>query len=174
MKAADRIAARRAKEAQDKAPKAKSVSKKAGRAASVAEYLAGLTPEKRAQISGVLSLVRKSMPAGYEEAMNWGVISWHIPLSRFPDTYNGFPLTYVGLAAQKNYNSLYMMAVYGNKAQEARLRQGFEGEGKKLDMGKSCIHFQTANDLALGVIRDLIARTSVDDFIAIYESSRKN
>jgi hypothetical protein len=170
MKAADRIAARRAKEAKEKAPKPKTISKKAGRAASVVEYLAKLTPEKRAQISGVLSLVRNSIPAGYEEAINWGVISWHIPLSRFPDTYNGFPLTYVGLAAQKNYNSLYLMSVNGNKAQEARLQQGFEREGKKLDMGKACIHFQTEHDLALGVIRDLIARTSVDDYIALYRS----
>ena len=102
--------------------------------------------------------------------MNWGVISWQIPLSRFPDTYNGFPLTYVGLAAQKHYNSLYLMSVYGNKAQETRLQQGFAREAKKLDMGKTCIHFQTEHDLALGVIRDLIARTSVDDYIAIYRS----
>ena len=173
MKAADRIAARRAKEASAKGPKPKAVSRKAGRAASVAEYLANLTPEKRAQISGVLSLVRKNIPVGYEEAMNWGVINWEIPLSRFPDTYNGSPLTYVALAAHKNYNSLYLMSVYGNKAQEARLQQGFAREGKELDMGKSCIHFQTEGDLALGVIRDLISRTSVDDFIALYRSVKR-
>ncbi len=44
--------------------------------------------------------------------MNWGVINWAIPLEELPDTYNGQPLCYVGLGAQKNYSSFYLMGAY--------------------------------------------------------------
>ena len=44
--------------------------------------------------------------------------------------------------------------------------------GKKLDMGKSCIHFQNADDLPLDVIGELIAIVSVDQWITIFEASR--
>jgi hypothetical protein len=42
--------------------------------------------------------------------------------------------------------------------------------GKKLDMGKSCIHFRKAEDLPLDVIADTIRKTPVDAFIARYEA----
>jgi hypothetical protein len=44
--------------------------------------------------------------------MNWGVITWGIPLEEFSDTHNGQPLCYVGLGAKKNHNSLYLMGAY--------------------------------------------------------------
>src|SRR3954465_8945172 len=94
-------------------PAKKSRSKTtAGRPTTVAAYLASLTPEKRAVIEEARALVRRHIPKGYVEFMNWGVINWGIPLEEFSDTHNGQPLTYVGLGAQKNYNSLYLMGVY--------------------------------------------------------------
>src|SRR5215475_11295556 len=85
---------------------------KAARPVTVAAYLASLTPDKRAVIEEARALVRKHLPKGYAEFMNWGVINWGIPLEEFADTHNGQPLCYVGLGAQKNYNSLYLMGVY--------------------------------------------------------------
>jgi len=143
------------------------------RAITVAQYLAELPPERRAVISAIRDVINKNMPPGYVESMNWGMISWEIPLSRYPVTYNGQPLSYMALAAQKNNYALYLMCVYQDAALLKKLKESFKKAGKKLDMGKSCIHFKTPNDLALGVIRDLIKRTSVDDFIAIYESGRR-
>src|SRR3954463_6869575 len=92
---------------------ARSPSKaKAARPTTVAAYLASLTPEKRAVIEDARALVRKHIPKGYTEFMNWGVINWGIPLEEFSDTYNGQPLCYVALGAKKNYNSLYLMGAY--------------------------------------------------------------
>src|SRR6476661_1110358 len=85
---------------------------KAARPTTVAAYLASLTPEKREVIEEARAFVRKHLPKGYAEFMNWGVINWGIPLDEFPDTYNGQPLCYIGLGAQKNYNSLYLMGAY--------------------------------------------------------------
>src|SRR5215210_4507101 len=91
----------------------KSPSKtKAVRPTTVAGYLASLTPEKRTVIEEARAFVRKHIPKGYAEFMNWGVINWGIPLEEFSETYNGQPLCYVGLGAQKRYNSLYLMGTY--------------------------------------------------------------
>src|SRR5258708_352808 len=50
------------------------------RPATVAAYLASLAPEKRAVIEEARALVRRHIPKGYAEFMNWGVINWGIPL----------------------------------------------------------------------------------------------
>src|SRR5262245_58618690 len=100
------------------------------------------------------------------------MIGYYVPLSRFPDTYNGQPLALAGLAAQKQYFSLYLMRVYG----DPKMRDWFESEyakaGKKLDMGKSCVRFQSADDLPLDIIGKVIASTSVDEYVEVYEAAR--
>src|SRR5215203_6929426 len=85
---------------------------KAARPATVAAYLASLTPEKRTVIEAARAFVRRHIPKGYAEFMNWGVINWGIPLDEFSNTYNGQPLCYVALGAHKSYNSLYLMGAY--------------------------------------------------------------
>src|SRR3954468_18118755 len=75
---------------------------KAARPTTVAAYLASLTPEKRAVIEAARALVRRHIPSGYAEFMNWGVINWGIPLEKFSNTHNGQPLCYVGLGAKKS------------------------------------------------------------------------
>lgn len=136
------------------------------------EYIASLPADRRRELAAVRQVVKKNMPKGYEEMYLWGMISWSIPLSRFPDTYNKQPLCYIALAAQKNYSSLYMMGCYGDAGQLALLKKAFADAGKNLDMGKSCIHFQVAADLPLAAIGKLVAAVTPEKWIAIYEKSR--
>ena len=143
------------------------------KATTVAAYLAELDPVRRAEIEAVRDLVNAALPAGYREEMTYGMITWVIPLDDYPDTYNGQPLAYVGLAAQKNSNSLYLNCVYASAERTERLKQAWAAAGKKLDMGKSCIRFRRAADLALDVVRDEIAATPPSEFIAIYEQTRR-
>ncbi len=142
-------------------------------AVSVADYLASLPPERRAVVARVRDLVNARLPAGYAETMAFGMIGWGVPLARYPDTYNKQPLGYVALAAQKNGYSLYLMGVYAIAEQERKLRAAAAAMGKKLDMGKSCLRFKKPEDLPLEAIGDLIAEVGVDDYIAVYEASRK-
>jgi hypothetical protein len=142
-------------------------------AKTVAEYLESLPKERRAAIETVRKVVRKSLPRGYREAMGYGMIVWAVPLSRYPDTYNGEPLCYAALASQKSYCALYLMGVYQVPAQAAALEAAFRAEGKKADMGKSCIRFRTPEDLPLAAIGRLVASTPVEAFVARYEASRK-
>jgi hypothetical protein len=139
------------------------------KAATVEAYLNELPPDRREVISRVRGVILENLPAGYVEAMNWGMICYEIPLKDYPNTYNGQPQEYAALAAQKNYYALYLMAVYGDPQKEARLREGFAQAGKKLDMGKSCVRFRKLEDLPLEVIAEIIASTSPNDLKALHE-----
>lgn len=142
-------------------------------ATTVDDYLAGLPAERAAVVATMRDFVNTHLPQGYVETMAFGMIGWGIPLSRYPDTYNLQPLGYVALAAQKNGYSLYLMGVYADGEQARALRAAATAEGKKLDMGKSCLRFKRPQDLPLQAIGKLIASMSVEDYIAMYEASRK-
>ncbi len=142
------------------------------KAATVADYLAELPADRRAEIEKVRDIVNAALPAGYREGMGWGVIGWVVPLEVHPDTYNKQPLIYAGLAAQKNYNSLYLTCVYASKERTRRLQDAAATAGKTLNMGKSCIRFKSADDLPLDHIRKEIASTPPDEFITLYEEAR--
>lgn len=141
------------------------------KATTVAEYLDSLPPDRKKALAKVRAVVRKNLPKGYVEHMGWAGINWSVPLSVYPDTYNGHPLDYVALASQKNYASLYMLVAYGDAAQAARLRDGFAKAGKKLDMGKSCIRFTDPDDLALDVIGEVVASTPMRKWIGIAKAA---
>ncbi|MGM0446016.1 MAG: iron chaperone [Bacillota bacterium] len=142
-------------------------------AETVKEYLDELDDEKRSVISEVRKEILKNLPEGYKESMNWGMISYEVPLSTYPDTYNNKPLMFAGLAAQKNHYSLYLTPVYQSEALKRWLLKQFEKENKKIDMGKSCLRFKKIDDLPLKAVGELIKRISVQKFIDIYEESRK-
>ncbi len=135
-------------------------------------YLAELPLERRELVSRVRDLVNANLPDGYRETMAWGMICWGIPLERYPNTYNGQPLGYAALAAQKNHLSLYLNGVYASEERAQRLKQAYAAAGKKLDMGKSCIRFKKAEELAEDVLAEAIRSVPVEEFIAEYERSR--
>ena len=137
------------------------------------QFLAALPPDRRAVVSAVRAVILENLPDGYVETARSGMLSYEIPLERYPKTYNKLPLSYAALAAQKNYYALHLMSVYSNPAEAKQLEASFRKAGKKLDIGKSCVRFKTLDDLPLEAIGAAIARTSVDEFIARYEASRK-
>ena len=139
-------------------------------AGTVAQYLKELPADKRKVIAALRRLIRKNLPKGYQEAMGWGLISYNVPLSRHSKTYNGQPLCYAGLAAQKNHFAVYLMNSYW---QGDFLKREFKKAGKKLDMGRSCIRFKSLDDLPLDAIAKAVASTPVDEYIALIESTRR-
>ena len=134
-------------------------------------YLASLPEERRAVIAAVRGVIKARLPDGYVEAMNWGMLSYEVPLSRYPVTYNKQPLSYVALAAQKNNYAIYMMNVYGDKTLLDRLLTAYAAMGRKPDMGKCCIRFRKLDELPLDVIGDIVASTPVERMIAAHESA---
>ena len=139
-------------------------------ATNVEQYLRALPAERRREIEAVRAVIRENLPFGYIESMEYGMIGYAVPLARFPDTYNGKPLCYAGLAAQKNHNALYLMGCYMDAALDRVLRTGAQREGKKLDMGKSCVRFEAAAELPLRTIGAVIASTPVVRMIELHDA----
>ena len=145
----------------------------ATKARTPAGYLASLPAERRKLIAAVRAVIRKHLPKGFVETVNWGMLSYEIPLKRYPDTYNKRPLMYLALAAQKNHCAFYTTNVRHDKALLAKVTKGFKAAGKKLDMGGGCIRFKALDDLPLQVIGDIVAPSSVEERIAAAQAARK-
>ena len=142
------------------------------KAATVEDYLAELPDDRRDAIAEVREVILANLPDGVVETMNWGMISYEVPLEVFPDTYNKKPLMYAALASQKNHMAVYLTSVYSDEELESWFVDAYEATGKKLDMGKSCVRFKKIDQLPVDLIGDVIARVSLDDFLDTYRKDK--
>ena len=136
-------------------------------------FLAALPAERRAAIAEVRQVILDHLPKGYQEEVSAGMLTYSVPLSVLPDTYNGHPLWYLALGSQKNYMALHLMPLYGDKPTETWFRAEFKARGLKLDMGKACVRFKSVDDLPLDVIGELVAKFPLDAWVRMYVQSRK-
>ncbi|MFQ5554537.1 MAG: DUF1801 domain-containing protein [Acidimicrobiia bacterium] len=139
-------------------------------AATVNEYLAELPDERREAIEAVRRAILDNLPRGYEEVMNWGMICYQVPLETYPDTYNGKPLMYAGLASQKNHMALYLTSVYAIDGEREAFEAAYRATGKRLDMGASCVRFRKLDDLPLDLVASTIAAVDAEDFVEHFEA----
>ena len=138
----------------------------------VEEYLDELPEDRREAISTIRGVVNANLPEGYQEAMAFGMIGWGIPLSDYPDTYNGQPLGVAALASQKRHMALYLNAVYSDEELETWFREQYAEREMLLDMGKSCVRFTRLEQVPLDVIAEVIRRVPPERLIAQYEAAR--
>lgn len=141
-------------------------------ATTVEQYLADLPDDRRAAIETVREVIVENLPVGYVEEMNWGMISYSVPLETYPDTYNGQPLMYAALANQKHHMAVYLTGVYADEDRRDDFLSRYRETGKRLDMGKSCVRFRQIDDLPVELIGDTVAAIDVDTFIEVCEASR--
>lgn len=135
-------------------------------------YLESLPTDRRGQIAKVRAVIRKSLPRGYVEAMNWGMIAYEVPLRRYPDTYNRQPLMYAALASQKRHMAVYLSGIYGSEGLRSWFESEYRATGLRMDIGRSCVRFTSVDQLPLGLIGEAIAAVPLGEFIAMYEASR--
>lgn len=140
---------------------------------TVKDFLAQLPAERRKEMTRVRAVVRRHLPKGYEEVVGSRMLVYQVPKAQYPDTYNKQPLWYAALASEKSYLSLHLMPVYGDAALAKRLADGFREAGKTLNMGKACLRFAKADDLALDVVGDIVAAVPMDRWIALAKAARK-
>jgi uncharacterized protein YdhG (YjbR/CyaY superfamily) len=138
-------------------------------ASSVEEYLAELPEERRKAINTVRQVILENLPEGYEEVMNWGMITYQVPLETYADTYNRKPLMYAALASQKNHMSVYLTGIYMDEEERQDFETAYKSTGKRYDVGKSCVRFRKLDDLPLELIGDSIASLGVEEFVARVE-----
>jgi len=132
---------------------------------TVSAYLAELPEERRAAIEEVRQVILANLPEGMEEALNWGMITYQVPLSVYPDTYNEQPLMYAALASQKSHMAVYLTSIYMDPEAQATFEKAYRATGKRYDVGKSCVRFRRLDELPLELIGHTIGSMTMQQFI---------
>jgi hypothetical protein len=145
-------------------------------ASTVNEYLAALPADRREALNEVRKGINRALPTGYKEGIQFGMISWFVPLSNYPAGYGSNkkePLPLISVASMKNYMALHMVCFYGRPELREWFNAQYAKSGKKLDMGQGCLRFKTLPDLALDVVEKTVARLPVKEYVAGYQAMRE-
>lgn len=127
-------------------------------AATVDEYIGEFDPTVQSELRKIRHLIQQSIDPIFVESMTWGMPGYEVPLAISGPTYNRQPLIFAGFAKQKNYYSLYLMSVAWSPEYENDFRARYEIDGKKLNMGKSCLRFKEFKDLNLEAVAAELGR----------------
>lgn len=151
-------------------------------AATPQAYLDSLPEERQASMAKLRKVLRKNMPKGFAETMGYGMLGYVVPHTLYPAGYHcdpKLPLPFMGFASQKNFVAVYHMGIYA----DPKLLAWFTGEYAKrkkaapglpaLDMGKSCIRFKKPDLIPFDLMGELAGKTTVKEWIALYEKKLK-
>lgn len=134
-------------------------------AKTVKQYISELPIGRKEAIATVRKAIIENLPDGYEEVMNWGMITYQVPLKTYPDTYNKKPLIYAALASQKNHMAVYLSGIYMDEEARKKFETEYKSTGKRFDAGKSCVRFRKLDDLPVDLIRKSIASIQVEELV---------
>ncbi len=147
------------------------------KATSPEEYISELPEDRKAPITKLRQIILKNLPKGMKETMNYGMLGYVIPHSVYPGGYHcdtKLPLPFMNLASQKNFIAVYHMGMYAEKEILDWFTNEYSKRCKyKLDMGKSCVRFKKMEDIPYGLIGELTAKMSTEEWIEIYETNIK-
>ncbi|MGF7139171.1 DUF1801 domain-containing protein [Roseimarinus sediminis] len=142
------------------------------------EYLDQLPADRREVMVALREIIQENLPQGFDEVINYGMISWVVPHRNYPRGYHvnpKLPLPFISIAAQKNHYALYHMGLYSNKALlDWFLAAYSQFTHTKPDMGKSCLRFKKPEHVPFDLLGQLCQKMSVDEWIKVYEQSLKN
>ena len=102
------------------------------------------------------------------------MIGYIVPLELYPYGYHctsNTPLPYINIASQKNFVVIYHMGLYMKPELMEWLVVEYEKiYSKKLDVGKSCIRFKKESDIPFKLIKKLVKKISIKEYILMYEA----
>jgi hypothetical protein len=141
------------------------------KAKTVADYLKELPADRRAAVETIRRTMKASVSAEIEEVMQYGMISYVVPHSVFPDGYHCAPeqpVPYAAIASQKQHLSVYLMPPYIMTEVGTWIRDEYKRKGRKLDMGKSCIRVKDISELDLEVLAGAVKRVPAKAYLSAY------
>ena len=144
---------------------------------SIKDYTNSLASDRKTTITQLINVIEQNIPKGFEKVMNYGMPSFVIPHTIYPNGYHcdtTLPLPFIGVSNQKSSISLHHMGLYA----DPELLNWFKSEypkhsNTKLDMGKSCIRFKKFNEIPYELIGILSNKMTVKNWIDIYEQNIK-
>lgn len=144
-------------------------------APSVEVYLSHFSEADQSVLNAMRSSILKSLPEGYEETMQYGMISYVVPLKAYPSGYlkdPTVPLPYLSLARQKNHFAFYSMGLFAMKEKFIEIKKNYEDQYGKLDHGMSCIRFRNPRKISYELIEEITQAVSMLEFIAFYQKAK--
>ena len=141
------------------------------------EYINQLPEDRKPVIEKIRTIIKKNLPEGFEEGINYNMLGYYVPHSIYPEGYHcdpKLPLPFMNLASQKNSVNLYHSGIYANpEIHDWFVNEYPKHSNRKLDMGKSCIRFKKMDDIPYELIAELCTKISVEDWINTYETNLK-
>jgi len=142
------------------------------------EYIDQLPADRKIVVSKLRKTLRKHLPKGFKEEMNYNMLGFVVPHSVYPAGYHcdtTQPLPFINVASQKNFVALYHMGLYADKKLLGWFTKKYAAKVEgKLDMGKSCIRFKKMDNIPYELIGELAEKMSPQDWIKLYEKSRSS
>jgi hypothetical protein len=146
-----------------------------GKATTAAEYIEEVPHERQAAMKKLRTILNKNLPKGFAESMQYGMMSWVVPHSVYPDGYHCNPkqaLPFISVASQKNYIALHHMGIYAMPSILKWYTDEYPKHSKKkLDMGKGCLRFKDMDDIPYKLIEELAKKITLKDWISTYEKA---
>ncbi|PZD78495.1 DUF1801 domain-containing protein [Mesonia sp. K7] len=147
------------------------------KATSPEDYIKQMPEDRQEALKKLRKTIKNNLPKGFEEGMQYGMIGYYVPHSKYPDGYHckpEEPLPFMSFASQKNSINFYHMGIYAKK----ELLDWFVAEypkyvKTKLDMGKSCVRFKKPEAIPYELIAELTQKMTADEWIEIYEQNIK-
>ena len=147
------------------------------KAKSPEDYISQVPLERQDTLKKLRKVIKSSLPKGFEEGIQYGMIGYYVPHSIYPDGYHctpAEPLPFMSFASQKNSINLYHSGIYAvPKIHDWFVKEYPKHSKRKLDMGKSCIRFKTVDDIPFDLIAELCNKMTVKEWIDVYESNIK-
>jgi len=144
---------------------------------SINELISTLPSDRQQAMKALRTCIKKKLPNGFEEGIQYGMISYFVPHSLYPKGYHcdpKQPLPFLSIASQKNFIAVYHMGLYADPALLEWFTKAYaQANVGKLDMGKSCIRFKKPDQMPLALLGELFSKMSPKQWIARYESAFK-
>lgn len=141
----------------------------------VEEYIDNVDEKRQGAFRELVEVVRKNIPQGFEEVMQYNMITYVVPLKEYPKGYLeriDEPLPFISLGVQKNHIAFYHLGIMSNED----LLSWFQDEYKKqvptkLNMGKSCIRMTNVKNIPFELLGELVSKMTPDEWVLNYEKA---
>lgn len=141
------------------------------------DYINQVPEDRQNALKKLRKVINENLPKGFEEGIQYGMIGYYVPHSKYPDGYHcdpKNPLPFMSFASQKNSVNLYHSGIYAiPKIHDWFVNEYPKHNTRKLDMGKSCIRFKKVDDIPFELIAELCGKLTPEAWIEVYETVLK-
>lgn len=139
-------------------------------------FFESLSEAQKENMIQLRNVIYENLPNGFDEVLKNDYIQYVMPISVYPKGYHvkkGMPLPFIELKAQKHNISLYHYGIYMDLDLLKWYRETYKKMfSKEPDMGKSCLRFKHVDQQVLSLVKQLVEKKELKDYIALYESKR--